>query len=254
MAIDPPQANRMSRSWSCGLRASPWSNWSPRPVRVAPPPTKSRRDPSQLTILPPTAASSGAWVRTATSSSSQAGSARVSLLTKATTSASTWRAARLLPPANPRLRFERTIRTEGKRSRTRSTEPSVDPLSASTTWKGPLYVCAAREARQSARCSRPFQLRATMATEGMLIVSFSVPRPFGWHPHEAAVGQVVLAHVQLDAPVPVVVGDAVLPVGDGHRQRIAALEQVQLIDAKHDGAAAGDLGHLDVRRPGGGPI
>ena len=65
--------------------------------------------------------------------------------------------ARLFAPEKPTLSGSPRMSTRGKRSRTNSTEPSVEPLSTRMTSKFG-YVCLSRAVRQSSRKRFPFQL------------------------------------------------------------------------------------------------
>src|SRR5579863_4809460 len=113
----PPQANSSS-SPRAGTRASSSgrrkSSWKACPSKVMTPRPKSSRSPSQSTILPDTAATSGGAAASArTSAASQPRPGRVSLLRKATASPVAAPTRRLLPAQKPRLTGLASQRTAG---------------------------------------------------------------------------------------------------------------------------------------------
>ena len=112
---------------------------------------KSRRSPSQSTMQPDRAATSGGDARNAaTSSASQSGRGRVSLLTSTSASAELPSASRLFAAEKPRLTGCSTTSTSGCSAPTQAAVPSVDPLSNSripTVAPGSRCDCERRQQR-----------------------------------------------------------------------------------------------------------
>src|SRR5207253_11264472 len=69
------------------------------------------------------------------------------------------------PPAKPRFSPSVTSFTHGKRDRTYSVVPSVDPLST-TIVSVATPACAATLDKQVSRCCRPFHVTMTIETSG----------------------------------------------------------------------------------------
>src|SRR5262245_38132115 len=86
----------------------------------------------------------------------------------------------LQPPAKPRFSGSSTSRNRGSSMpRRKPTDPSVDPLSTTITWKS-VNVCAQTELRHFSSRSR--RLRLTMTTETAGVISFRPPAST-WRPH-----------------------------------------------------------------------
>jgi hypothetical protein len=70
-----------------------------------------------------------------------------------------------IPPAKPVLRASGSSRTLGKASRSCAGEPSVEPLSTTSTSSAG-RVCASTEARHRCTICPPFQFRTTTEVDG----------------------------------------------------------------------------------------
>src|SRR5579884_3192857 len=142
-------------------------------------------------ILHATHATRGSLQNAPTIVSSHVGDSRTSLLSSATSSPLAASSPRLAARAKPLLYASSTTRTRGWSQRRYSNEPSVEPLSTTTTSSG-ARVCSATEARQPSSQRRPFQFGMTTETAGrsLWLSSANLPRSAraGAHPRTFPAG------------------------------------------------------------------
>ena len=165
-----------------------------------------------------------------TSSRSQPGATRVSLLRNATASPRASSTRRRLPAAKPRLFALSISRARGQVERTQSAVPSEEPLSrTSSSQSTPGGSSASIDGRSASRCARPFQLKTAIETSRGRLRSTSDRRRTG----RAAVGA-QRAEPPLDPELPVVGGNRRLGAeregrarGIGGRRAAEALERLE---------------------------